>query len=57
MVALPRVEHTSVAFASFVVLACPAASSERQGGMAAAENAPISGIPRGPTNAGGKNGE
>ena len=53
-----------IAFAIFVVLAWPAASFARHGGSggfarhagsAATGNVPISGIPRGPANAGGMN--
>lgn len=53
--------NTSVAVASFVVLACPAASFARHGGSAAfarragSAGVPISGFPRGPANAGGMN--
>jgi len=43
------------AFALFVVLAIPAASSARMAGGAASGNVPISGIPAGPGNAGGMN--
>jgi hypothetical protein len=43
------------AFALFLVLAIPAASSARMAGGAASGNVPISGIPAGPGNAGGMN--
>ena len=44
-----------IAFAIFVILATPAASYARTAGGAGSGNVPISGIARGPANAGGMN--
>jgi hypothetical protein len=44
-----------IALALFVFLAAPAASFARMPGGAGMGNVPISGIPRGPANAGGMN--
>jgi hypothetical protein len=44
-----------IAFAIFVILASPAASFAKMAGGAASGNVPISGVARGPANAGGMN--